>query len=112
MLRLPWASRSAAVRRERNGHFDVRYGDTPRERIDLFPAADPRAPTLAFIHGGYWQMNDKESFAFLADGLVPRGINFALVEYTLAPAARISLELLPSRTTFFTMWRQLMTARL
>ena len=84
-----WVARSAAVRRERTGHFDLRYGDTPRERIDLFVAVDPKAPTLAFIHGGYWQMNDKENFAFLAEGLVPSGINLALVEYTLAPAARM-----------------------
>jgi len=84
-----WAARSAAVRRERTGHFDLRYGEAPRERIDLFPAADPKAPTLAFIHGGYWQTNDKENFAFLAEGLVPSGINLALVEYTLAPAARM-----------------------
>ncbi len=84
-----WASRSAAVRRERTGHFDLRYGETPRERLDLFLATDPKAPTLAFIHGGYWQSNDKETFAFLAEGLLPNGINLALVEYTLAPAARM-----------------------
>jgi arylformamidase len=45
------------------------------------------APTLAFIHGGYWQMNDKEGTTFLAEGVLPHGINFALIEYTLAPAA-------------------------
>src|SRR5713101_6974324 len=84
-----WGTRSAAIRRERPGHFDLRYGDSPRERIDLFLAADPNAPTLAFIHGGYWQMNDKDSFAFLAEGLAPNGINLALIEYTLAPAARM-----------------------
>jgi len=83
-----WATRSAAVRREREGHFDLKYGETPRERLDLFLAA-PNAPTLAFIHGGYWQMFDKEPFAFLAEGLLPNGINLALVEYTLAPAARM-----------------------
>ncbi len=84
-----WAARSAAIRRERTGHFDLRYGEAARERLDLFPAAQPDAPTLAFIHGGYWQMNDKESFGFLAEGLLPNGINLALVEYTLAPAARM-----------------------
>jgi arylformamidase len=42
-----------------------------------------------FIHGGYWQMNDKERFAFVAEGPLARGINVALVEYTLAPAARM-----------------------
>src|SRR5215471_125186 len=57
-----WAARSARVRREYAGRLDLAYGETPRERLDLFLAADPQAPTLVFIHGGYWQMNDKESF--------------------------------------------------
>jgi arylformamidase len=84
-----WAARSARVRREYAGHLDLAYGDAPRERLDLFLAADPKAPTLAFIHGGYWQMNDKESFAFFAEGLLPLGINLAVIEYTLAPTARL-----------------------
>src|SRR6266850_2233727 len=84
-----WAARSAKARCEYAGRLDLAYGDTPRERLDLFLAADPKAPTLAFIHGGYWQMNDKESFAFFAEGLLPLGINLAVIEYTLAPAARL-----------------------
>src|SRR5215471_21037718 len=72
-----WAARSARVRREHAGRLDLAYGDSPRERLDLFRAADPDAPTLAFIHGGYWQINDivKESFAFFAEALLPLGIN-------------------------------------
>jgi acetyl esterase/lipase len=81
-------ARSAKVRREYAGHLELAYEDTPRERLDLF-LADPKAPTLAFIHGGYWQMNDKENFAFFAEGLLPLGINLAVIEYTLAPAARL-----------------------
>jgi len=84
-----WVARSARVRREYSGRLDLAYGETPRERLDLFLVADPKAPTLAFIHGGYWQMNDKESFAFVAEGLLPLGINLAVIEYTLAPAARL-----------------------
>src|SRR5260370_14626597 len=84
-----WTARSATVRREHAGHLDLAYGESPRERLDLFLAANPKAPTLAFLHGGYWQMNDKENFAFLAEGLLARGINLAVVEYTLAPAARL-----------------------
>ena len=84
-----WASRSAKVRRECAGHLDLAYGESPRERLDLFLAANPKAPTLAYIHGGYWQMNDKETYAFFAEGLLPLGINLAVVEYTLAPAARL-----------------------
>ena len=84
-----WAARSAKVRREHASHLDLAYGESPRERLDLFLAANPKAPTLAFIHGGYWQMNDKENFAFIAEGLLPLGINLAVIEYTLAPAARL-----------------------
>jgi arylformamidase len=84
-----WALRSASVRRDHASHLDLTYGDSPRERLDLFLADNPKAPTLAFIHGGYWQMNDKENFAFFAEGLLPLGINLAVIEYTLAPAARL-----------------------
>jgi acetyl esterase/lipase len=53
--------------------------------IDLFPAADPGAPCLVFIHGGYWQMNSKESFACIGDGLRAHGWSAAFPGYTLAP---------------------------
>ena len=52
------------MRREYAGHPDLAYGDAPRERLDLFPAADPKAPTLAFIHSGYWPMNDRRVSPF------------------------------------------------
>ncbi|HWB52054.1 MAG TPA: alpha/beta hydrolase [Stellaceae bacterium] len=84
-----WAARSARMRATHGAHLDLAYGAAPRERIDLFLAADPMAPTLVFIHGGYWQANGKEGFAFLAEGPPARGINLVLVGYTLAPAARL-----------------------
>ena len=84
-----WTTRSAAVRKDHADHLDIPYGNTPRERLDLLLAANPRAPTLVFLHGGYWQMHNKETFAFLAEGLLPLGINLVVVEYTLAPAARL-----------------------
>jgi arylformamidase len=84
-----WRERSARVRRDHAGHLDLRYGKAPRERLDLFLADDPKGPTLAFIHGGYWQMFDKEGFGFIAEGVLPNGCNLALIEYTLAPEARM-----------------------
>jgi hypothetical protein len=61
-----WTARSATVRHEHAAHLDLPYGRSPRERLDLFLAANPKAPTLAFMHRGYWQMNEmmKENFAF------------------------------------------------
>jgi arylformamidase len=43
-----------------------------------------------FTHGGYWQRNDKDMFAFLADGPRAHGIDVAVVGYTLAPEARLT----------------------
>lgn len=84
-----WAARSDALRRARGGRLDLRYGEGARQRLDLFACGTPGAPTLVYIHGGYWQSNDKEPYAFVGEGLLPAGFNLALLEYTLAPAARL-----------------------
>jgi len=82
-------SRSDALRKTLDGRVDVPYGDGARQRLDVFPCGTAGAPTLVFIHGGYWQMNDKEPLTFVGEGVLPAGFNLALIEYTLAPAARL-----------------------
>ena len=90
-VKADWNKRGASIRREHPRHLDLAYGEARRERLDLFLADDPKAPTLAFIHGGYWQLaeSDKENYTFIAEGLLANGINLAMIEYTLAPAARM-----------------------
>jgi acetyl esterase/lipase len=58
--------------------------------MDLFLAPDPAAPTCLFLHGGYWQWNDKEGQATVAEGLLAHGISAAIGEYTLAPVASMT----------------------
>ena len=84
-----WAARSDAIRRSVKARIDIPYGSSARERLDFFPCGRPNAPTVVYIHGGYWQFNDKEPYAFLGEALLPAGFNLVLVEYTLAPAARM-----------------------
>ena len=83
-----WDRRSAALRARYPDHLDLRYGPRERNRIDLLKAAE-RAPTLLFIHGGYWQMRAKENFTVVAEGPLAHGINVALIGYTLAPEATL-----------------------
>lgn len=83
-----WETRSAHLRGMFKETLELAYGPKPRNRIDFLVAA-PGAPTLAFFHGGYWQMRAKESFAFIAEGPLARGLNVALIGYTLAPEATI-----------------------
>jgi acetyl esterase/lipase len=83
-----WERRSAEMRARHPDHLDLRYGPRERNRIDFFKAAD-NAPTLLFIHGGYWQNRAKETFAIFAEGPMAHGINVALIGYTLAPDATL-----------------------
>jgi arylformamidase len=81
-----WDRRSAEVRKLHPAHLDLRYGPRERNRIDFLKTREG-APTLLFIHGGYWQMRAKEAFALFAEGAMAHGINVALIGYTLAPEA-------------------------
>ena len=86
-FRADWAARSAALRERHQATLDIAYGAAPRAKLDLFLADRPGKATLIFIHGGYWQMNAKENFAFVAEGPLAHGINVASLGYTLAPEA-------------------------
>src|SRR5581483_9075045 len=87
--RAQWWDRSAAIRAEPTARLDLRYGQRPRATLDYFPAK-AGAPLLVFVHGGYWQRNEKERFAFVAPGPHAHGFNVALPGYTLAPDARLT----------------------
>jgi acetyl esterase/lipase len=84
-----WMKRSDLIRQRPGAQLDLRYGDGARHRLDVFPCGRSAAPTLVYIHGGYWQMNDKEPYAFLGEGVLAAGLNLAVIEYTLAPAVRL-----------------------
>ena len=81
---------SETARQTRPAHLDVPYGTQERQRWDLFPATDPAAPCLVFIHGGYWQRNRREEFAAIAQGARTLGWSTALPGYTLAPDSSLT----------------------
>ncbi|MCW8084980.1 alpha/beta hydrolase [Sabulicella glaciei] len=81
------ATASAAFRLKGVHALNLAYGETEREQWDIYRGPDPAAPTLAFIHGGYWQRNRREDFAILAQGALSMGWNVAMCGYSLAPDA-------------------------
>jgi acetyl esterase/lipase len=83
-----WEQRSGEMRKRHPGHIDLCYGPRERNRIDFLQAGD-NAPTLLFIHGGYWQARAKDVFTVVAEGPMAHGINVALIGYTLAPDATL-----------------------
>jgi acetyl esterase/lipase len=83
-----WDRRSTEMRARYSDHLDLRYGPRERNRIDFLKTGDG-APTLLFIHGGYWQTRAKETFTVFSGGPMAHGINVALIGYTLAPDATL-----------------------
>ena len=83
-----WDRQSADMRVRYPAHIDLRYGPRERNRIDFLKAGE-NAPTLLFVHGGYWQTRAKEAFTLFAEGPLAHGINVALIGYTLAPDATL-----------------------
>ncbi len=81
---------SAAFRTAHPAKLDLLWGAHPRQGWDLFPAADPAAPCLVFIHGGYWQRNSRSGFSVLAEGLLAHGWSVALPGYRLGPDATMT----------------------
>lgn len=80
-----FASRSSMTR-------DVRYGPTPRQRLDLvFPTVpDAAAPLHMFIHGGYWRAGSKDAHTLVAAPVVAAGGIAALIGYDLMPDTRLA----------------------
>ena len=85
-----WQRRSDIVRARHKELLDLTYGPRPRNRIDAFRCGRSRAPLLVYTHGGYWQRNAKEFYSCLAEGPLARGIDVALIGYTLAPDATLT----------------------
>ena len=85
-----WIARSDAFRKRHAEGLDLAYGPKPRNKIDLYRCGAAKAPLLAFIHGGYWQRNAKETFACTAAGPLANGMDVAFIGYTLCPEATLS----------------------
>lgn len=81
-----WRARSAAFRMS-HPPVTARFAAGERCMLDLFGCGIPGAPTLLYVHGGYWQyrQHGRETSSALAAGLLARGVNVAVTGYGLAP---------------------------
>jgi len=76
---------SEKARRELACVLDVRFGPTLDETVDIFPAKQPGAPILVFIHGGYWHSLSSKEFSLIASGLSAHGVTVVVTNYSLCP---------------------------
>ena len=84
-----WELRSRQAEQQYPAVKNISYGDLPREQLDIYPPLKPRAKSLGFIHGGYWQRFDKSFFQFVAMAFHSYDVTTVILNFPLAPAATI-----------------------
>jgi arylformamidase len=101
------ARRSAAVRAsDIRNMLDIAYGANDSQQIDLFLPEAQNPPLHVFIHGGYWQWNERKPYAFVAQHLAPAGAAVATIGYPLCPTIGFRALCDSVRAAIAYLWRQ------
>ena len=100
-----WVARSEAARAVTTPRLDIRYGEGERQKLDVYSCGDANAPTLVYVHGGYWQRGDKAIYGFLAQPFVAAGVNVVVIGYDLCPAVTITRISEEIRDAMAYIWR-------
>jgi arylformamidase len=101
-----WAQASALARNGATGaRLDVPYGGGAGETLDIFPARQPAAPVLVFIHGGYWRSLDKSDHSFVAPSFNAQGAAVVVPNYALCPAVTVEHIALQMARSLAWVWR-------
>ncbi len=85
-----WARESQRVRSDRACTLDIAYGPSAGQRLDVFPASQPSAPVVIFIHGGYWRSLDKKDHAFVVPAFAEAGACVVVPNYDLCPTVPLT----------------------
>jgi len=103
-----WPERAAETRRRHPPIADIRYGEHPREVMDLFRAERARG-TVVFIHGGYWRAFSKDDFSWVAEGFLRFGLSVAVLNYPLTPEVPLARIVQATRNGFATLYAEVLT---
>ena len=86
-----WLSRSELFRATAKGCLDIPYGKSKRQLLDIFPLQTTgKSPVHVFIHGGYWQALDKDSFSFMAEAFNQQAECAVIINYDLCPTVSLA----------------------
>ncbi len=84
-----WAQAATGFRAATLCEIDLPYGETARQRLDLFHPPRLAKGLVVFVHGGYWLRFDKSYWSHLAAGPLAHGWAVAMPSYDLCPDVRI-----------------------
>ena len=80
-----YAARTLQAKAQLRTIENLRYGDQADELLDIYPANQPNAPVMVYLHGGDWRTLSKEDSGFAAPAFVARGAMFVVLDFTLVP---------------------------
>lgn len=85
---------------------DLAYGQGQDEKLDIFQVPGmPDAPAFVFLHGGYWRALSKEDSCFMAGNFTGHGIAVVVVNYSLAPDAKLQTIISQVRAAIAWLWQ-------
>ncbi|WP_428649724.1 alpha/beta hydrolase [Roseibium sp.] len=86
-----WAEEAESFRKTwMKKDLGIVYGETDRQRLDIFHPEGRSKGLVVFVHGGYWLKFDRSYWSHLATGCLARGWTVCLPSYDLAPDVRIA----------------------
>ncbi len=67
---------------------DVQYGDSARQRLDVYRRLTTRAPApvIVFVYGGRWKYGTKDDYLLIGNNFARRGWVTVIVNYRLYPS--------------------------
>ncbi len=80
-----YAARTSQAKAQLRCLENLRYGDGTNEALDIYPATQPNAPVMVYLHGGDWRALSKEDSGFAAPAFVAKGAMFVVLDFTLVP---------------------------
>jgi arylformamidase len=102
-----WARDAAAYREQAVCELGISYGESERQRYDLFKPQQAKGEAIVlFIHGGYWQALDPSFFSHMARGLNRLGVPVAVTGYDLCPQVELGHIVWEIQQAAAALWRQ------
>lgn len=101
---------SRKVRATHKSWRNLPYGRSPRELLDVYPAAQA-SPVLIYIHGGYWRSGSKDDNCNFVPAFIQRGVSVALLEYDLCPNVTVTEIVRQTRAAIAWLYRNIASYR-
>jgi arylformamidase len=99
-----WASSSEAVRARIGQPLREAYGATAVEKLDIYRAKRPKAPTFVFIHGGAWLGGEARNYAFPAGMFVNAGAHYVVLDFIAIKQAGGDLRVMADQVRHGIAW--------